>query len=403
MILDDADNQCPFSFDFENIWSAPANNRADSGLYKINQKENNRSFMPDFCDGPKSIGSSRLIHNCDPFLNREYDDLFESHDIGMEIWNNWLNLNDLFDHKENTKNNIQPLSVKSYNDTKSSHINLQIENKRSKIKITEWPKSNELIGKIKINNGHKSQEYERRKTANSYGQKELSAISGSINPFEKQPSQSSKTITQSFTEEFGSNLNNSNSKRDKARLKRGTTTQYLINNSPEEIVDNTLTGFVIKHIRENGPQSFDTLLWLVSSKYQSLRKLSGHIYTGNISKALKGTLTANGLFQEIKFASLQVNENVELQHDPQIWQNENLNNQPIVSYWNIIENAVEEYLNEKIKIVSDKRSKVINKSSYKIEHKEQSEQDLEENGSIERLSLSKPSIKSNRETKFSNK
>lgn len=234
-------------------------------------------------------------------------------------------------------------------------------------------------------------------------QKELSVSGGFLNPFEKQPSQSSKTITQSFTDEFGSNLNNSNSKRDKARLKRGSTTQYLINGSPEEIVDNTLTGFVIKHIRDNGPQDFDTLFWFVKEKYQSLRKLSGHAYTGNIKKALKGTLTANGLFHEIKFDSLQTDGKAELQKDANCEEFESQNKQPIVSYWNIIENAVNEYLKEKIKIVSEKQLKMIKKSSYQITNKHDADQSIDENKSIDRFSISKPSIKSNREGKISNK
>lgn len=117
--------------------------------------ENNQDFLPDLCDGPKSIGNSRVTHNGELLLHHENDYLFESRDIGMEIWNNWLNLNDLFDHKDHVKNDLQPSSIKSFNDTKSSHINLPIDSKRSKVKITEWPKSNELIGNFKINHGQK--------------------------------------------------------------------------------------------------------------------------------------------------------------------------------------------------------------------------------------------------------
>ena len=321
------------------------------------------------------------------------------------MWNNWVNLDNLFERQNNVKQCMPALSFKSNNETKSSHFNFRSE-KKSKIKIIECPKSNELSGDVrnKFKNDDKEQNWIHKKSANSYKGQDFSFVEGSLNTYERQPSQSSKTVTQSYTEGFDSNLNNSNSKKDKARLKRGTTTQYLIENTPEEIVYNTLTGLVIKFIRENGPQPFDTLLKLVTAKYHTLRKLSGQFYTGDTYKALRGTLTSNGLFQEIKnnpmlYGNTEVNLNKKKEQDKFKFDS----NKSIYSNWNIIESSVQEYLNDKISMIVEKRRSLISKSKFKIKGDESLEQERIDSISQNKFSLKKSSIESKREMSVSNK
>lgn len=152
-------------------------------------------------------------------------------------------------------------------------------------------------------------------------------------------------MNHSYTEELSSIYEKSNNEQGQKRLKRGTTTQYMIENTPLEIVNNTLSGLLIKFLRENGPQPIDVLQKLLTSEYTKIRKLSGHLYNGNMNKALKGALTANGLFEMITLSDQEV---------------ESPSGEQTIA-WKIVEEAAEKYIVEKVKQVTEQRNKVLRK------------------------------------------
>ncbi len=78
--------------------------------------------------------------------------------------------------------------------------------------------------------------------------------------------------------------------------------QYLTSLSEEQLVKNTMTGFLITLLRGN-PEglTLEDLLNQVTKVYPYLRKPSGQLYSSddqsNPLRSLKGALSANGLFE----------------------------------------------------------------------------------------------------------
>lgn len=86
-------------------------------------------------------------------------------------------------------------------------------------------------------------------------------------------------------------------KKKKRRIRRGFKTAYFTVNSEEELVKNTLSGFLIEHIGEHGPCSEDDLITALHTVYGKLRRSSGHAYGGDMLRSLKSALSANDLFE----------------------------------------------------------------------------------------------------------
>ena len=61
-----------------------------------------------------------------------------------------------------------------------------------------------------------------------------------------------------------------------------------------------MTGYLIKLLRETGPQSFEKILHHLKDVYPILRKPNGRLYGKNVPKSVKAALTANGVFELIE-------------------------------------------------------------------------------------------------------
>ena len=176
---------------------------------------------------------------------------------------------------------------------------------------------------------------------------------------ESAPSQSSKTVTYSFTDEGNTSGNKIRTKTGKSRLKRGETQRYLLQHSSEEIVFNTLWGLLIKFIRSNGPQSFSTLEKLVTCEYKNIRKLSGHHYTGNIKKSLKGALTSNGLFSSIEDSNTNGMKDSNHSDSSSSKRTKTDGN----TIWKVVEDVAGEFIRDKIAQVNKQKLKLKSKKS----------------------------------------
>ena len=86
-------------------------------------------------------------------------------------------------------------------------------------------------------------------------------------------------------------------KKKKRRIRRGFKTAYFTANSEEELVKNTLSGFLIEHIGEHGPCAEEELLAALHTVYGKLRRSSGHAYGGDMLRSLRSALSANDLFE----------------------------------------------------------------------------------------------------------
>lgn len=236
------------------------------------EENNEPAYMPAIWDGPRSFGFSRLTSQHSNVQCQE----------GMAP--DWVYM------KEPQNFTQWPEYFESISTSQES------KKKTNSIKILQWPKSS---------NKHSSRDLskEEHKSENKYESKNFPQLEKfSMEDFHNQkgkiPSQSSKTVTNSFIED-GTNNIKQKQKNGKPRLKRGETQKYLREHTAEEIVYNTLWGILIKFIRKNGPQPLEILVKLVTAEYKNIRKLSGHYYTGNILKSVKGALTSNGLFKMV--------------------------------------------------------------------------------------------------------
>jgi hypothetical protein len=229
---------------------------------------------------------------------------------------------------------IEPTPVHSY-DTKSSSIKIM-----TAPKLTE--NSEIHIRKEKV----EEKRFETLKPSDS------SKDSSVRNESENVPYQSSKTIRRSLKDESGT-LTYDLHLQEKPRLKRNTTKKYIMSLTAEEVVYNTLWGFLIKFIRENGPQLFRELEKLIYSEYKNIRKLSGHMYTGNVHKAVKGALTANGLFTQVA----PVDEKEQSQSNCSPTKNSINPN----AYWTVVEEVAQRLIDEKVEQVLKQQNKQPNK------------------------------------------
>lgn len=77
-------------------------------------------------------------------------------------------------------------------------------------------------------------------------------------------------------------------------------TQYLTSVGDEQLVHNTLTGFLINLLKESGPLSFDKIMVRMAEPYPNLRKPNGKLYGPNMARSVKAALTANGVFEFVE-------------------------------------------------------------------------------------------------------
>lgn len=80
--------------------------------------------------------------------------------------------------------------------------------------------------------------------------------------------------------------------------KRGQIANYLTSLTISEIIDNTLTGFLVDLIQNKGKtMTLEEILGYTLSRYDTLRKPSGKVYNPqSIRKSVVCALTANGVF-----------------------------------------------------------------------------------------------------------
>lgn len=288
--------------------------------------EQDSVYIPSFWDAPRSMGVSRLTTPVNYHLPNDH----RNNDV-------WAVDNDLqFDDFLFEKLMIDPNPIYSF-DTKSSSIKISTaakSNKNSEINI-----SKEEV---------KERRFEESKPSNSSKDFSLRNVRENV------PCQPIKTKTNSMTDELGTIRNDQNSQA-KSRLKRNTTKKYIVSKTAEQIVYNTLWGYLIKFIRENGPQPFRVLETVIHAEYKNIRKLSGHLYTGNVHKAVKGALTANGLFALVHL--VDENEQNDLN-----W-NSAINSTNLDAYWRVDEEVAKKFIYEKIKQVLRQQNKWINVSS----------------------------------------
>lgn len=304
-------------------------------------------YMPDFCDGPKGCGVARICTQNRPLV-RYYDG---NEDFFMQDSDDLFDIRNNFEHALFLKDDLDETFIKPIKIAPS----YQFENKPKDNNfptISEIPKSTQSFSNYDIKENYQKSEKQQASEARQ--------------PVERNaPSQSSRTITQSFTEDLNT-VNNFNQGQGKRRLKRGATTKYILERSPEEIVNNTLSGLLVKFLRENGPQPLEILSKLVTSEYPNLRKLSGHTYNGNVAKALKGALTANGLFEPIEAASSEFNKSEANRSDRSACQRQD-------TVWKVIEEMAERYIEEKVNQVKAQRNSIINKQTLRADMKAKSQ------------------------------
>ena len=84
--------------------------------------------------------------------------------------------------------------------------------------------------------------------------------------------------------------------------KKGFITNYLTSLTTEQLIDNTLTGFLITLIRKKGSvMSLADILAFTESRFETLRKPNGKAYTSKSKKkSIICALTSNGVFNLMK-------------------------------------------------------------------------------------------------------
>ena len=82
--------------------------------------------------------------------------------------------------------------------------------------------------------------------------------------------------------------------------KKGVLTQYLTSVGDEQLVHNTLTGFLINLLKESGPLSIEKIMIRMAEPYPNLRKPNGKLYGPNMARSVKAALTANGIFELVE-------------------------------------------------------------------------------------------------------
>ena len=87
------------------------------------------------------------------------------------------------------------------------------------------------------------------------------------------------------------------------KAQRGFITNYLTSLTTDQIISNTLTGFLINLIRKRGNlMQFSLIVAYVQDRFDTLRKPNGKPYKhpkGNIKRSIMCSLTSNGVFQKV--------------------------------------------------------------------------------------------------------
>lgn len=180
------------------------------------------------------------------------------------------------------------------------------------------------------------------------------------------------------------------------------TSKYLLENDPETIVYNTLSGYLIKFLSEHGPQPFEIIDKLATSQYGNLRKLSGHLYTGNVHKAVKGALTANGLFEEVTIQLTDQAKARKVSEDIDIEDRTIETPKPTIK-WQVCEEAAKQYIQEKVQQVTEQQNKLLEKKKYKIQTTTFKDSEKSEISSTGKYSQQKSKIENKRDSKLQSK
>jgi len=66
----------------------------------------------------------------------------------------------------------------------------------------------------------------------------------------------------------------------------------------QTLFENTLTGALIKLIRENGPLTVGDIILYIGHSYDLFRNSKGQTYNSDCRKAIQGALCSNGIFEK---------------------------------------------------------------------------------------------------------
>ena len=94
-------------------------------------------------------------------------------------------------------------------------------------------------------------------------------------------------------------VNNSNAN---GKTQRGFITNYLTSLSTDQIIENTLTGFLYSLIHKRGNlMQFSNILAYTQDRFDTLRKPNGKPYNtaGSLRRSIMCSLTSNGVFQKV--------------------------------------------------------------------------------------------------------
>ena len=84
---------------------------------------------------------------------------------------------------------------------------------------------------------------------------------------------------------------------------RGFITNYLTSLTVDQIIQNTLTGFLVDLIRKKGNlMQFSNIMAYTQDRFETLRKPNGKPYnhtSGNLKRSISCALTSNGVFQKV--------------------------------------------------------------------------------------------------------
>ena len=111
------------------------------------------------------------------------------------------------------------------------------------------------------------------------------------------------------------------------KAQRGFITNYLTSLTTDQIISNTLTGFLVNLIRKRGNiMQFSNIVALTHDRFTTLRKPNGKAYnhtSGNLKRSIMCSLTSNGVFQKVAASATIENSQTTLaQRDisKELWQ-----------------------------------------------------------------------------------
>lgn len=156
-------------------------------------------------------------------------------------------------------------------------------------------------------------------------------------------------------------VNSGSKSANKKRLKRGATISYLLDHSESQILYNTVNGYLLKYLTENGPKTLNQLYSKVYPRYGEFRKLTGHLYTGTVDKTIKGALSSNGLFKKVMVGDGISNDTIE--------------------QWQVIPEQSEIYIKDKLEQINNTKSKLEGKRKGKPRSKFSDTNEIEQDRS----------------------